>query len=95
MESKKILDPLNHWVDDYLPDAEGKKGNTIKSYKATWRLMFKYFQLENIKAADVTYKMLTYDRIMAFFHGWRRSETARFPPVTTDYQHCQSSPITL
>lgn len=66
MESKKILDPLNHWVDQYLPDAEGKKANTVKSYKATWRLMFKYFQTENIKAPDVTYSMLTYDRIMGF-----------------------------
>ena len=66
MESKKILDPLNHWVDEYLPGAEGKKGNTIKSYKATWRLMIKYFQHDSITSTDITYDMLTYDRIMGF-----------------------------
>ncbi len=66
MKSKPIYDTLNHWVDEYLPNAEGKKGNTIKSYKATWRLMFKYFLRDNIKSTEVTYGMLTYDRIMGF-----------------------------
>ncbi len=73
MEPKKILDPLNHWVDEYLPNAEGKKRNTIKSYKATWRLVFKYFLQDGIKASNVTYSMLTYDKIMGFL-SWLEKE---------------------
>lgn len=73
MESKGILNPLNHWVSEYLPNAEGKKRNTIKSYKATWRLLFKFFQIDNISSTDVTYSMLTYDRIMSFL-SWLEKE---------------------
>ena len=61
-----ILPHLQHWVGEYLPNAEGKKPNTIRSYKDTWRLVIKYFLKENINADDITYEMLTYPRLMDF-----------------------------
>lgn len=72
-ESPKIIDPLQQWIKEYLPNAEGKKENTIKSYKATWRLMLKFFLKEGVDATEVTYSMLTYDRIMDFL-AWLEKE---------------------
>ena len=61
-----ILNPLQHWLTEYLPNAEGKKPNTVQSYKDAWRLFIKYFSQEGVKAEEITYDMLTYGRIMGF-----------------------------
>ena len=65
-KSTKILDPLNHWLDKYLPDVEGKSGNTIRSYKDTWRIFMQYMVKNGTRPADVTYSMLTYEEVVRF-----------------------------
>lgn len=65
--NNKILHHLKRWVKEYLPDGEGRKENTIQSYKDTWRLIIKFFEKDGIKADDITYEMLTYDCLMNFF----------------------------
>ena len=71
--SNRILIPLQHWIQEYLPDAEGRKQNTIQSYKDSWRLVIKYFSKEGIKAEDITFEMLTYSRLMGFL-TWLEKE---------------------
>lgn len=65
-EAVRILDPLQTWLEDYLPKAEGKKPNTIKSYKETWRLMILFLASSGIEPDSITYEMLDYDRITGF-----------------------------
>lgn len=62
----RILDNLQYWLEEYLPNAEGKKSNTLRSYKSTWRLIMKFFMKDGISAKEVTYEMLSYDKIMEF-----------------------------
>ena len=64
--STTILPHLKHWTKEYLPHAEGKKQNTIRSYKNTWRLVIKFFLLKQIYAEDITYEMLNYQCLMDF-----------------------------
>lgn len=69
----KVVFHLEHWLGEYLPNAEGKKPKTIKSYKDTWRLMVKYFAEKGIKYTDITYELLTYDRLLGFL-SWLENE---------------------
>ncbi len=62
----KILPHLKHWTKEYLPNAEGKKPNTIRSYKNSWRLVIKFFLQKQINAEDITYEMLDYKCLMDF-----------------------------
>lgn len=62
----RILSRLQHWTKEYLPNAEGKKPNTIRTYKTTWRLIIKYFLAKQIKPDDITYEMLNYQCLMDF-----------------------------
>ena len=68
-----ILDNLQYWLEEYLPSAEGKKSNTLRSYKSTWRLFMKFFMKDGISARDVTYEMLSYEKIMDFL-SWMEKE---------------------
>ncbi len=62
-----ILPRLQHWLQEYLPNGEGKKENTIQSYKDSWRLVIKFFyEKKGINAEDITYNMLTYSQLMEF-----------------------------
>ncbi len=65
-DSIKIIDPLQHWIEDYLPTAEGKKPNTIASYKFAWKLFFQYMYEKGIVATEISYDMLDYDCIMGY-----------------------------
>lgn len=73
MADNTFMDSLQYWLDEYLPTAEGKKPNTIKSYKDTWRLLTRYMLEQGIGFADITYEMLDYDRIMDFLK-WLENE---------------------
>ena len=68
-----VLPNLQRWVVEYLPDGEGKKPNTIRAYKDSWRLVVMFFANDGIKAEDITYDMLTYHRLMDFF-SWIEKE---------------------
>lgn len=63
----KLLSDLDTWLNVYLPDAAGKKASTIKSYKSSFRLLFKYMTDElGMQISDITYDSFTYETIMSF-----------------------------
>ena len=39
-----LLDRLEDFINDYLPNVKGLSANTVKSYKDTFRLMIIYFE---------------------------------------------------
>ena len=63
---EKVLPVLQKWLEDYLPNVEGKKKNTIKSYKDTWRLMMHYYLQDGISPDDITFDSLTYHKVLGF-----------------------------
>lgn len=65
-DNTKIILHLQHWLKEYLPNMEGKKPNTIRSYKDTWRLVIQFFLSQGIKPEEITYEMLNYRFIMDF-----------------------------
>lgn len=38
-----LIEMLEHWLNAYLSDEEGKRSNTIKSYRDSWRLLFQFY----------------------------------------------------
>ena len=39
-----LLDRLEDFINDYLPNVKGLSANTVKSYKDTFRLLIIYFE---------------------------------------------------
>ena len=37
-----LLVMLESWLTEYLPDQEGKRSNTIKSYRDIWRIQIQF-----------------------------------------------------
>lgn len=62
-----FLEMLERWLTSYLPDEEGKRANTIKSYRDTWRLlMFFLYDVKNIDSDKVGFSTLTYETLAQF-----------------------------
>ena len=65
-ESMKIIDPLQHWLEDYLPNIAGKKLKTVNNYKMAWKLFFMYMNGRGVPAENITYEMLDYDCVLGY-----------------------------
>lgn len=66
-KKNRFLDILESYVTEYMPYAAGLSGNTIRSYKDTFRLLLAYLQEEKgINAHEVAFAGLDYDTLTGF-----------------------------
>ena len=66
-KKNRFLDILESYVTEYMPYAAGLSGNTIRSYKDTFRLLLAYLQEEKgIKPHKVAFAELDYDTLTGF-----------------------------
>lgn len=73
-KASSFLELLNSFVTEYLPGAVGASQNTVKSYKAAFRLLLKYMVQEKGTSADqITFEMLDYQTITNFLSWLERS----------------------
>ena len=77
MKNKKqpeFLDVLYDFINEYMPIVAGLSDNTIRLYKATFRLLLRYFQTkQNISCESIRFRDL--DRItLISFLNWLESE---------------------
>ena len=65
---------LESWLGEYLPDQEGKRTNTIKSYRDSWRILIQFmYKIKGTPADRVDFKSLDYATLMEFF-DWLKDE---------------------
>ena len=66
-KKNRFLDILESYVTEYMPYAAGLSGNTIRSYKDTFRLLLAYLQEEKgIKPHKAAFAGLDYDTLTGF-----------------------------
>lgn len=69
-----LLVMLENWLTEYLPDQEGKRANTIKSYRDSWRILIRFmYERKGVPADRVDFKILDYETLTEFF-GWLKDE---------------------
>lgn len=67
MRTNKLLNVLRNYIETYLPDTKGLSNNTIKSYKATFRLLFEFFKVVyKLEPDQISFSSLDYDHLNAF-----------------------------
>jgi len=76
MRNKKqpeVLEVLYDFINEYMPVIAGLSDNTIRLYKATFRLLFKYLQHErDISCEDVRFRELDVTTFISFLN-WLES----------------------
>lgn len=77
MKNKKqpeFLDVLYDFINEYMPIVAGLSDNTIRLYKATFRLLLRYFQTErNISCESIRFRDLDRATLISFLN-WLESE---------------------
>lgn len=77
MKNKKqpeFLDVLYDFINEYMPIVAGLSDNTIRLYKATFRLLMRYFQVErNISCEAIRFRDLDNATLISFLN-WLESE---------------------
>lgn len=77
MRNKKqaeFLNVLYDFINEYMPVVAGLSENTIRLYKATFRLLLKYFQNEqNISCEAIRFRDLDRATLISFLN-WLESE---------------------
>ena len=59
---------LESWLGEYLPEQEGKRANTIKSYRDSWRILIQFmYEMKATPADRVDFKSLDYATLIEFF----------------------------
>jgi len=73
-KSPNFLDLLETFFDDYLPNSAGLSVNTVKNYKAAFRLLFKYvYNEKNIGSDDIAFATLNFETVNGFMK-WLEQE---------------------
>jgi len=73
-KASSFLELLNSFVTEYLPGAVGASPNTIKSYKAAFRLLLKYmYQEKGISADQISFEALDYQTMIDFLSWLEKS----------------------
>lgn len=76
MRNKKqpeVLEVLHDFINEYMPVIAGLSDNTIRLYKATFRLLFRYLQHErDISCEDVRFRDLDVTTLISFLN-WLES----------------------
>lgn len=58
---------LESWLGEYLPNQEGKRANTIKSYRDSWRILIQFmYEIKGTPADRVDFRSLDYNTLMEF-----------------------------
>jgi len=87
-KASSFLELLNNFVTEYLPSAVGASANTIKSYKAAFRLLLKYmYQERGISADQMSFETLNYQTMLDFL-SW--IEKSRGCSATTKNQRLRA-----
>lgn len=77
MRNKKqpeVLEVLYDFINEYMPVIAGLSDNTIRLYKATFRLLFRYLQHErDISCEDIRFRDLDATTLVSFLN-WLESE---------------------
>ncbi len=69
-----VLELLSTFVNDYMPTAAGLSANTIRLYKASFRLLLTYFyNVKGISADKITFQDLNRETISSFL-DWLETE---------------------
>ena len=72
-KKNRFLDILESYVTEYMPYAAGLSGNTIRSYKDTFRLLLAYLQEEKgIQPHEAAFAGLDYDTLTGFLDWLER-----------------------
>lgn len=74
--SRKIdfMTLLEDYFETYLPYSRGLSPNTIKSYKQSFLLLFRFMlDVKKTKAEDIRFSALTYDILLEFF-SWLETD---------------------
>lgn len=73
-KASSFLELLNSFVTEYLSGAVGASPNTIKSYKAAFRLLLKYmYQEKGISADQISFEALDYQTMIDFLSWLEKS----------------------
>ncbi len=70
----EFLEILSTFVGEYMPFTAGLSNNTVRLYKATFRLLLTFmFEANGVSAEKLTFQMLDYATILAFLN-WLETE---------------------
>ena len=70
----EFLGLLSKFVEEYMPFTAGLSDNTVRLYKATFRLLLTFiFETNGVSAEKLTFQMLDYTTILAFLN-WLETE---------------------
>lgn len=68
MSNTKFLDIMHDYIYQYMTISRNASPNTIRDYKAAFRLLLKYMsQYKSIQADEIRFEDLNYDTLSAFF----------------------------
>jgi len=74
IKQPEFLELLNTFIGEYMPLAAGLSDNTVRLYKATFRLLLTFlFEASGISAEKVTFQTLDYTTVSSFLN-WLESE---------------------
>ena len=66
-EQPDFLEVLNTFINEYMRFSAGLSENTVRLYKATFRLLLNYlYEVKQIEAEKVTFQVLNFDLLSAF-----------------------------
>ena len=69
----RFLELLNSFITEYLPFSYGASPNTVKSYKYTFILLFRFFETSGITPDKIEFSFLTMKSISDFL-SWLETE---------------------
>lgn len=72
-KESSFLTLLENWLTSYLPDQEGKRRNTIKSYRDSWRVFIQYmYEQKHVPADKIEFQSIDYELLTSFFDWLKR-----------------------
>lgn len=74
IKQPEFLELLNTFIGEYMPLTAGLSDNTVRLYKATFRLLLTFlFEANGISAEKVTFQTLDYITVLSFLN-WLETE---------------------
>ena len=74
IKQPEFLEILSTFVGEYMPFTAGLSDNTVRLYKATFRLLLTFiFETRGVSAEKLTFQMLDYTTILTFLN-WLETE---------------------
>lgn len=74
IKQPEFLELLSTFIEEYMPFTAGLSNNTVRLYKATFRLLLTFmFEANRVSAEKLTFQILDYTTILAFLN-WLETE---------------------